>query len=211
MRTYSLPINNILRLVLASGLLYYSAVCVMAQAQGNNGADSGSNSSASKAGQGESTKASAEETTNFRQNLDQAKTLAKSRDIAAAEKALTKDNTAQADTPEWHMETTHKLMQAAGDLAREGNNAAVVASLATQSLQHLNQVCAAATDSKAKANAKVSMAYIQERFQGDPVAAMASYQAALALAPNDKGAAEALERLQKADANLRAKIRSTKK
>lgn len=148
----------------------------------------------------------------FRKDLGDAKMLAKGNNIAAAEQALTRSNGFQKDTPEWHFETTQKLMQAAHDLSKEGKNSeAATRALAVQSLQHLTDVAAIAKDNATKSKAKSGSAFIQDRYLGDPTAAIASYQAALQLTPNDPAVKEALDRLQKADANLRAKIRAKTK
>lgn len=148
----------------------------------------------------------------FRKDFSDAKGLAKSNNIAAAEVALTKSNIFQKDTPDWHFETTQKLLQTAHDLSKEGTgNAASVQALATQSLQHLSDAAAATKDSAAKARAKAQSAFIYDRYMGDPTTAIATYKAALQLAPADQTVKEALDRLEKADANLRAKIRPARK
>ena len=53
--------------------------------------------------------------------------------------------------------------------------------------------------------------FIQQRYVGDPAAALASYRAALALSPNDKSIKENLDRLEKSDAILRARLKQTTK
>lgn len=146
----------------------------------------------------------------LRKDASDAKDLAKSNNIAAAELVLTKTNAFQKDTPEWHFETTQKLLQTANDLSKEGKGTAVRA-LATQSLQRLNDAATATKDNAVKAKAKADAAFIHDRYMGDPTTAIATYKAALQLAPTDKNVKEALERLEKADANLRAKIRPTRK
>jgi CTP:molybdopterin cytidylyltransferase MocA len=52
---------------------------------------------------------------------------------------------------------------------------------------------------------------IHERYRGDPVASIASYQAALLANPDDTGAREALERLQRSYENLLARAKKAKK
>jgi hypothetical protein len=148
-----------------------------------------------------------------RQTLADAKGLAKKGDLAGVEQKLVALNLSKPGTSDWHMETTQRLMQTAGDLVREGSPKQVNA-IVSQSLQHLDQaanLAKAAKDVRGQANAKVMTGFIQERFSGDAASAIASYQAALQLVPDDKATLEALDRLQKADANLRAKIHPVKK
>jgi hypothetical protein len=147
----------------------------------------------------------------LRKTMADAKSQAKKLDVNSAEQTLTKNNVFKANTPEWHQETTRKLLHLAHDLAREGNSTAAVTTLANQSLQHLSQMEALAKDNPTKARAKAASAYIYERFSGDPTSAIAAYKAALLLAPDDAATKEALDRLEKADANLRAKIHAPKK
>ncbi len=139
-----------------------------------------------------------------------AKTQAKGKNIAAAELTLTQHNVSPPNTAAWKLETTQRLLHLAGDVARDGDPVAAGA-LAAQSLQYLNQVAGLTTDTRAQASAKASAGFIHERFTGDPQAAIASYQAALKLAPDDKATQEALVRLEKADAILRSRIRPAKK
>jgi hypothetical protein len=157
-------------------------------------------------------KASDPRTEVYRKDLDDAKGFAKNNNIVAAEQVLTRGNAFAKDTANWHFETTQKLLQAAHDLSKEGKgNATAVRSLATQSLQRLSDAAAASKDNAVKAKAKADSAFIHDRYMGDPTTAIASYKAALQLAPTDKNVKEALERLEKADANLRAKIRPARK
>lgn len=144
--------------------------------------------------------------------IDSAKTLAKSNDLGAAEQALTKVSAFQANTPDWHVETTQKLVAVAHELSRDGaTSPATITALANKSLQHLSQVETGSTDSRVKANAKAMAGFIQQRYVGDPAAALASYRAALALSPNDKSIKENLDRLEKSDAILRARLKQTTK
>lgn len=144
--------------------------------------------------------------------IDSAKALAKGNDIVAAEQALTKVSSFQANTPDWHVETTQKLVAVAHELSREGaTSPATITALANKSLQHLSQVETTATDARVKANAKAMAGFIQQRYVGDPAAAITSYRAALALSPNDKSIKENLERLEKSDAILRARLKQTTK
>lgn len=146
----------------------------------------------------------------FRAAKAAARLLAKSNRIKDAEDELVRSNKFQPNTPEWHLETSQKLVDTARELAREGATDPVSA-LANQSLMHLDRVAALMADARTKGQAKAAAALIHERLLGDTPAAIASYQAALALDPNDAGSREALEHLKAADANLRAKIRQAKK
>jgi hypothetical protein len=146
---------------------------------------------------------------NFRSALDDAKRAAKGHDIAKAEQSLTAFSKFKSNTPHWDIETCQALVQVANELSREGSSGSVPA-VAAQALQHLNRVDNPATDAKTRARAKAIAGYIQERYTGDPAGAIASYQASLQLDPNDAASKEALERLQRADANLRAKIHPPK-
>jgi hypothetical protein len=144
------------------------------------------------------------------QALTDAKTAAKGNDAVTAESKLTATNVSSPGSASWHMETTQKLVQLAGDLAREGS-AASVAPLAASALQHLRQAAATAPDLPTQADANAMMAVIYLNFNGDPVSAIASYKAAAKLAPKDPAIAAALNRLVDADARLRAKIHPPKK
>jgi hypothetical protein len=143
------------------------------------------------------------------QSLDDAKTFAKSGNVAAVEQALTQSSAFKTNSTEWHLETTQKLIQTAHELARDGNSSSVNA-IALQSLQHLDQVALTAKNANDKSRAKATAGFVYERFIGDPTSAIASYKAAVQLNPNDKASQEALQRLQDADANLRAKIHPPK-
>ena len=142
-----------------------------------------------------------------------AKARVKSGDVAGAVQKLSLVNVAKADTADWHLETTQHCMQLAGQLSREGNirdSKAVV----TESLKQLDQAVAlakAATDTSGQARAHASAAVIHERYRGDPVASIASYQAALLANPDDTGAKEAVERLQRSYENRLARAKKAKK
>jgi tetratricopeptide (TPR) repeat protein len=150
---------------------------------------------------------------NERKILADAKTLVKGNSLAAAEAKLTSLNVAKANTADWHMETNHRLMQLADSLARDGQRS-TTKGLVTQSLQHLDEaekLALAAKDVRGQAQAKAATGKIHERYLGDPVAAIAAYQAALKLTPTDKGIEEALDRLQRSYANAQAKVKAAKK
>lgn len=144
--------------------------------------------------------------------VGEAKAQAKGGNLQAAEAALTKGNAFAANTVEWRVETTQKLVATAHELAKEGGgSAAAVTGLTTKALQHLDEVVAQSSDVKVKANAKAMAGFIQLRYTGDPAAALTNYRAAVALTPNDAGLKETLERLEKADAILRARIKTPSK
>ena len=148
--------------------------------------------------------------TTFQSVLSNATALAKSQNITAAENALTVFNLSAPNTANWHLETTQKLMQMAGDLARQAGNAATVNAVALQSLTHLQQASAMAKDAPTQAQSKAAAALIYLRFLGDPTSAITYYQAAAKLAPKDPAIQQALTRLQSADAKMRARIHPPK-
>lgn len=139
-----------------------------------------------------------------------AKAFAKSNRLKEAEDELTRHNKMPANTAEWHYETSQKLLDLAQQLAGDRNPSAV-RGLAARSLDHLKEVSNRSIDARTRGKAKALEAVIQERMLGDPTAAIASYQAALQANPGDDGTKEALERLQRADAKLRARIQPKKK
>lgn len=144
-----------------------------------------------------------------RKVLVDAKALAKGNNLSAAEQKLTTMNVAKANTADWHMETNHRLMQLADSLTREGQRTTTKA-LVTQSLQHLDEaekLAKTAKEVRGQAQAKAAAGRIHERYRGDPVTAIAAYQAALQLTPDDKPMQEALDRLQRSYANAQAKVK----
>lgn len=142
-----------------------------------------------------------------RANIDDAKTLAKGRDVAAAEKKLMALNRAKADTPVWHLETAQRLVELADQLSREGADDSVAA-LAGRALQHLGQVETSATNANFRAAAKTMAGFIEERYLADPAAALMDYQSAAELAPTTATMAkEAADRLHRSDENLQVKAR----
>lgn len=141
----------------------------------------------------------------LRKSVDDAKASARVNDIPAAEAAITRNSRFAANTAEWHMETTQKLADIARELSREGSKGAVPALIA-RALHHVDQVAVRTTDVRARGQAKAAAAVIHEQLAGDPAAAIAAYRAAVTLDPNDAGTKEALGRLERADAILRARI-----
>lgn len=140
------------------------------------------------------------------QAISDAKAYAKASNMIAAEQAITNLNRSKANTAAWHLETASRLIEAARQLAHEGNPTAV-SGLANLSLQHLDQVVSSTKDNKVKAQAKAQSAFIHLRYSGDAASAMADYQAALQFDPKDRASQAALARLQAADATLRARVK----
>lgn len=144
---------------------------------------------------------------------EDAKRQAKNQDASGAEQKLTALNRAMPDTADWHVETSQRLLQLAGQLSLEGNSKAHVTSVVTQSLAQLQQAEEKARrdkDPQVEARAKAAAGFVHERYRGDPKTAIASYEAALRVNPNDAGVKEALERLQKSLANVLAKTKASK-
>jgi len=141
--------------------------------------------------------------TDNRKSMDDAKTLAQGNNLAAAEQTLTALNRTKPNTAAWHMETAQRLMQTAEQLAREAHPANVAA-LVASALSHLDQADALTKDARVRAAAKTLAGFIHERYRADPAAALASYQAAVQLAPDSKNAAEAADRMQKTVAKTNA-------
>jgi hypothetical protein len=147
-----------------------------------------------------------------RKKADEAKTLAKGNNVAAAETALISLNASQTNTAAWHIETFQRLLQVADQLSREGNKSSVTA-MVNQSLSRLEQASVASRterDVRAEAQAKALIGFVHERYRGDAPAAIASYRSALQLDPDDKATKEALERLQRKSAVLEARFQRGK-
>jgi len=144
------------------------------------------------------------------QILSDAKILVKGNDLSGAELKLTASNATAANTASWHQETSQKLLQLAESFSHDGDktNAATVV---TQTLQHLDSAATLAqskSDFVGVASAKALAGFVHERYRGDTASAIASYQAALVATPKSKAIQEQLERLQRADALLRARIQA---
>lgn len=144
----------------------------------------------------------------YRNALGNAKALAKANHLAAAEQALAQLNLALANTAEWHLETAQRLVQLAEQVARDGAPANV-APLVRQALQQLALAEQRATTPGATLNAKLLAGFIHERFLADAKSALASYQAAVQLAPDSAEAKEKSERMQKTDDTFRRKPKNS--
>jgi hypothetical protein len=144
-----------------------------------------------------------------RRAFDEAKDFARHGNIAAAEDRLVRQSDLPLQSAEWHGESASQLAALASAMARD-NQPDAVAALASRALQHLSQAHALAGNARAKSQSRAHAGWIQENLTGDVPAAIASYQAAVELAPDNKAAAEALERLKATEANLRAKIQAAR-
>lgn len=140
----------------------------------------------------------------------EAKNLAKTGQLAAAEEVLAAQSKFQRGSDHWHYSTGQLLVRLAGDLSREGKGTES-RSLATQALQRFEQAAAATRDNRAKASFKSAAGYVNERYLGDTAAAIASYRAATEANPNDKAAKENLTRLESSYALLRARVPANKR
>ncbi len=131
-----------------------------------------------------------------RGKVSDAKVLAKSGNVAAAETAVATLNRAKPNTTEWHLETAQRLVQTAEQLARDGDGAQVE-KLVRRALQQLSQAMAKAKDDASRAAVRSLEGFLQERYLADNDAAAMAYEAAAKLAPAEaKGAGEAAERLK---------------
>lgn len=142
-----------------------------------------------------------------------AKGQAKKGNTEGAVRTLAALNLSQANSAEWHLETTQNLIRFAGELSREGS-VRDSKTMVAESLRQLNEatrLAQVAKDRSAEARAHAAAAAIHQRYRGDPVAAMASLEAAVQANPDDTAAKEALERLQRSYANLVARGKKVEK
>lgn len=139
-----------------------------------------------------------------------AKQLAKTGNVAGAEKVLTDRSKFKAGSTEWHRDAAQNVAKLADDLAREGQRTAVSA-LAASALQHLASADSPALSKPRRAALKVSAARVHEELRGDYAAAIAGYADAVSLDPTDRVAQEAHERLKAADDKLRGRIQAKRK
>lgn len=132
-------------------------------------------------------------------------------DLAGAEEFLTATSPFEAESIDWHFDAAHRWLDLAHELSLDREGRKSIPAAAGESLRHLNQAAAKGRERgsiPAQLAANRTAAYVHERFRGDPAAAIASYRAALALQPDDEGAREGLNRLEKSLANLQARVRS---
>lgn len=146
--------------------------------------------------------------TDARRLVDEAKALAKNGNIEGADAKLSELNLAVEGSPAWQMETSQRLLQLASTLSRE-NAAAQASAVVGRALLRLTQANEKAVETgNVGGRAQVAMlsGHLHERFRGDSTSAIASYKSALALEPKNRAAKEAIERLQRSEAVLRARI-----
>jgi hypothetical protein len=139
--------------------------------------------------------------------LDDAKALVVGGDVAGATRKIASTNVTKANTSEWHLETSQRLVQLAARFSHEGN-LLDSKSAVTESLQQLGQavtLAKASRDALGESRAHLVAGELHERYRGNTGAALVSYEAAVRANPEDPRAKEALERLQKSYANLQAR------
>ena len=197
------------------GLLVASATfvapCFGESAPGNGNAKGSSDASENAGKASPNGKGPVQDPSEHRAVFDDIKSSAKSNDRAAIEVSVGRLVVySTPNTANWHFEAVHHLALASTELAREGQSSALRAA-ASASIDHLSQAAALTTDVGTKARAKSMTATVYERFMGDIPSAITSYQDALKLNPKDPAANEQLVRLQRAEANLRAKIHPAKR
>lgn len=129
---------------------------------------------------------------------------AKRDDAATAEQFLLSVNRARPESASWHLESAQRLIQLAHDVPREGRTR-VIPAFVESALQHLARADLLATNARQKAAIRSFTGLVYERFRGDHPAALASYRAAAALAPDNVLAVRAAERLQRTTDNLTAR------
>lgn len=139
-----------------------------------------------------------------------AKALVLAGNPVAAEKLLTDQNRFRANTREGSLESARKVIGLADELARDGK-ATATAPLVSSALQHLQQALDRASTNRSRSKVRMTTGFVHERFRGDPAAALAQYQSALQLDPNNASAREAVERLKDADEKLKARIRARRR
>lgn len=139
--------------------------------------------------------------------MTEAKALAKTKNLTSVEAKLAAISHAKPNTAAWHIELSHRLIQVADQLARDGDTSSVVA-LANSAIQHLTQADTLTSDVRTRSAAKAQIGFIQERFLGNSAGAIASYQAAAQLAPKSTAAKEAADRLKRKDDMLKGRVSS---
>lgn len=139
-----------------------------------------------------------------RQAADAARDLAARGDLAGAEQALRAVNYIQANTAAGHFETAQRLTQLAATLSRAGNAAGARAA-ALRALAVLEQADRLPRDTHLQAGIRRQIAFLQERYLGNPAAAKAAHRAAAALVPDHPSAREKVQQLDQAEANARSR------
>jgi hypothetical protein len=133
--------------------------------------------------------------------------------VSEARSKLAAFNFAKPGTPEWHLETTARMVDIAESFARKGNakDAKTTIGIALAELDSAGLAAAAAGDKSSQSCAKAASARLHERFRGDPVAALADFEAALVLDPSDAETRAAYERLRGSYQNMLLRTKPAKK
>jgi hypothetical protein len=135
-----------------------------------------------------------------------ARDLARSGNVAAAENLFAGVCWGKKDSAEWHLELAQRLVQTAEELAREGEPQQVEKAV-RQALGHLAQVQKKAKNAETEAAASTLAGFIHERYLADEDAAIAQYETAASRAPEAaKAAAESAERLKRTKENRSRRI-----
>lgn len=137
-----------------------------------------------------------------------AKDKVRNNDLAGAEEVFAAVNPFESGTGPWSMRAGHGWLGLAQEMSRERDLTKVPAAV-TRALQHFDDAAArsrAKGDAAAESSARMSAGFVHERFRGDPASALASYRAAVQANPSDRAAKEALVRMEKSLANLRARL-----
>jgi len=137
-----------------------------------------------------------------------ARDLARQHNAAGAEAQLVLANDAQPNSADWHVQAAQRLMWLAHDTPQQTAVTDVSPQLAASALQHLRQADALTQDAQKKANIKTLIGLLQERYFGDHAAALASYQAAVQLAPDHPQAKRRADRLQRMEAHTAEKLQA---
>jgi hypothetical protein len=137
--------------------------------------------------------------------VERAMAKAKQGDAVAAEQELLAVARGPLASSSGQLEIAQRLILLAHDSPRQRGQTPAVPALIASALQHLQQAEQLAANPQQKASARALAGLVQERFIGDQTAALASYRAALALAPDHPGAQRAAERLERLQAVVAAK------
>ncbi len=141
----------------------------------------------------------------YRVAIANARTLAVTNNVEAAEQEIVAASQRPPNSAGWHMETAQRLLQVAEAVARAAKPAGTPA-LASRAVFHLTQAEQLSRDPRAKAAARSLIGFVQERYLADRAAALASHRAASQLAPKSARARETVERLERTDETLRARV-----
>lgn len=129
------------------------------------------------------------------QARDDALTLVRTGNPAAAEVALANAVLSRPGSTRWHLELGRHLGALISTLASSGRTAEVRA-LANRALAHLQEVERDTSEPRLQASAHALSGSIYERYLGDHERAKASYSAAAERNPRDQQARRNLQRLE---------------